>query len=78
MQRFVEDPLTIASTAPFANAASIYVWPSAFSPFSARKIEPGVALLESNTGGAVTAVSSPINSPPTIFAISDACRVIIA
>ena len=78
MQRFAEGSVTSANTAPLANAASIYLWPSAFSPFRARKIEPEVALFESKTGGALTAKSSPINSPPTIFAISDACRVIIA
>ena len=52
MHRSGEAEVTKASTAPFENASDIKLCPSAFSPFSAKKIEPGVALLESKTGAA--------------------------
>ena len=78
MQRSDEATLTIASTAPRENASEIYLCPSLFSPFSAKKIDPGFAWLESNTGAEVTVTSEPLSSPPTISAISDAFSAIIA
>ena len=64
------DLLTKANTAPFEIAFSTKSCPSAFSPFSARKNEPGFALRESKTGASQTSkFPSTFNFPPTISAI---------
>ena len=78
MQRSGTSLVTSARTAPLAKASETKLWPSVFSPSSARKIDPSVAWLELKTGAAVTVISLPISSPPTIFAISDACNSIIS
>ena len=78
MQRSGTSLVTKARTAPCAKASETNLWPSVFSPTSARKIDPSVAWPELNAGAAVTVISPPINSPPTILAISDALSAIIS
>ena len=46
-----------ARTAPCIKASEIKLWPSVFSPTSARKIDPSVARLESKAGAEVTVAS---------------------
>ena len=65
--------------APARYASAAKSWPSTVSPLSAKKMQPGVARRESNTGAFDTNKSlSQCNSPPTNKAISAAVKVIIS
>ena len=63
--------------APARYASAAKSCPSTFSPFSAKKMQPGVAKRESNTGALDTNKSlSQCSWPPTNKAISAAVKVI--